>query len=271
MGLRCFVAMALGQKDTDSMYDDLIARALRKRKVTAVRIDRIEHNDDLSEFHVPGGQSYAPVDRRIPGDFSSATFFLCAGALPENDIVCRGLDYADTQGDKAIVDYLRQMGANVTVEEDEIRVKAAALSGCELDLNATPDALPAMAVLGCFAEGETRLINVPQARLKETDRIAVMREELEKLGADVEELEDGLIVRESKLHGAILDGHADHRVVMALAIAGTHIEGETTIEGAEAMDITYPGFAEALAGLGGDVACVDTSAREVGAGGGRTP
>ncbi len=227
---------------------------------------RIEHNDDLSEFRVPGGQSYARVDRRIPGDFSSATFFLCAGALPGNDIVCRGLDYSDTQGDKAVVEYLREMGAEVTVEKDEIRVKAAALSGCELDLNATPDALPAMAAIGCFARGETRLVNVPQARMKETDRIAVMRAELEKLGADVEELEDGLIVRESALHGALVDGHGDHRVVMALAIAGTHIEGETTIEGAEAMDITYPGFADALARLGGSVACLDPEAREVSTG-----
>ncbi len=226
---------------------------------------RIEHNDDLSEFHIPGGQSYAPVDRRIPGDFSSATFFLCAGALPENDIVCRGLDYADTQGDKAVIEYLRQMGAEVTVEKEEIRVKSADLHGCELDLNATPDALPMMAVLGCFAEGETRLVNVPQARMKETDRIAVMCEELEKLGADIEELKDGLIVRESKLQGASVDGHADHRVVMALAIAATHIDGETTIEGAEAMDITYPGFVEALAGLGGIAACIGP---EVGAGGG---
>ena len=212
---------------------------------------QIEHNDDLSEFRVPGGQAYSTVDRRIPGDFSSATFFLCAGALGENDIVCRGLDYSDTQGDKAVVEYLRALGADVSVGEEEIHVKPKALSGCELDLNATPDALPMMAVLGCFARGETRLVNVPQARMKETDRIAVMREELQKLGADVEELEDGLIIHESKLHGAIVDGHGDHRVIMALAIAGTHIEGDTTIEGAEAMDITYPGFADALSSLGG--------------------
>ena len=232
---------------------------------------RIDHNDDLSEFRVPGGQAYAPVDRRIPGDFSSATFFLCAGALGENDIVCRGLDYSDTQGDKAVIEYLRELGAEVTVGAEEIHVKAEALSGCELDLNATPDALPMMAVLGCFAQGETRLVNVPQARMKETDRIAVMREELEKLGADVEELEDGLIVRESKLHGAIVDGHGDHRVVMALAIAGAHIEGDTIIEGAEAMDITYPGFTDALAALGGRVERVNPKTHEVGAGGDHTP
>ena len=220
---------------------------------------RIDHNDDLSEFQVPGGQAFEPVDRRIPGDFSSGTFFLVAGALGENDITCRGLDMTDTQGDKAVVDYLRQMGADVTVSKDEVRVKADDLTGCEIDLNATPDALPMMAVVGCFARGETRLVNVPQARMKETDRIAVMREELEKLGARVEELEDGLIVSESTLHGAALDGHGDHRVVMALAIAATQIEGDTTIAGAEAAGITYPGFADDLAALGGEVSQAEPS------------
>jgi len=220
---------------------------------------RVEHEDDFSEFHVPGGQAYAPVDRRIPGDFSSGTFFLCAGALGENEVVCRGLDMTDTQGDKAVVEYLKAMGGDVSAEEEAIRVRGRGLSGCEIDLNATPDALPMMAVLGCFAKGETRLVNVPQARLKETDRIAVMREELTKLGGDIEELEDGLIVREAALHGASVDGHDDHRVVMALAIAGTQATGETTIAGSEAAGITYPGFAGDLAGLGGAITEVETS------------
>jgi len=211
---------------------------------------QLDHAADLSEFHIPGGQCYAPVDRRIPGDFSSATFFLAAGALPGNEVLCRGLDLEDTQGDKAVVDYLREMGAAVSVEEDGIRVRAAALRGAEIDLNATPDALPMMAVLGCFAEGETRLVNVPQARLKETDRIAVMCAELRKLGADAEELADGLVIRESQLRSATVEGHDDHRVVMALAIAGSQLDGETVIAGSEAVAITYPGFADVLVGLG---------------------
>lgn len=213
---------------------------------------RIDAADDWSEFRVPAGQQFKPVDRRIPADFSSATFFLAAGALPENAVECRGLDYADTQGDKAVVDYLRQMGANVRIDDNAIRVQAADLVGCELDLNATPDALPMMAVLGCFARGETRLVNVPQARFKETDRIAVMREELTKLGAQVEELEDGLVIHECRLRGAALDGRNDHRVVMALAIAATRATGETLIHGAEAMNVTYPTFLDDLHALGGD-------------------
>lgn len=211
----------------------------------------VTYNEDYSEFHVPGGQQYAPVSRPIPGDFSSATFFLAAGALPGNEVLCKGLDMADTQGDKAVVDYLKAMGASVTEEPGGIRVKYQALKGCEIDLNATPDALPMMAALACFAEGTTRLVNVPQARLKETDRITVMRLELEKLGANIEELEDGLVIHASKLRAAAVEGHGDHRIVMSLAIAATQIPGTTAIHGAEAMRITFPTFVEALEGLGG--------------------
>lgn len=214
---------------------------------------RLVH-DGFKEFHVAGDQTYEPVARRIPGDFSSATFFLAAGAFGDNDLTVCGLDMNDTQGDRAVLDYLCAMGVRVSVEDAGIRVRPGALSGCEIDLNATPDALPMMAVLGCFAKGTTRLVNVPQARLKETDRIAVMRAELERLGARVEELEDGLVVHESALHGGVVDGHGDHRVVMALAIGAMMIDQQVTILGSEAAAVTYPGFVESLNRLGGKAA-----------------
>jgi 3-phosphoshikimate 1-carboxyvinyltransferase len=214
---------------------------------------RVDHDNDLREIHVPGGQSYTSFERRIPGDFSTATFFLCAGAMGDNRIACRGLDMNDTQGDKAVVDYVRQLGAEVECGDTGITVRPGRLRGCEIDLNATPDALPMMAVLACFAEGATRLVNVPQARIKETDRIAVMRHELERLGADIEELPDGLVVRRSDLRGADVDGHGDHRVIMALAIAGTMASGKTRVRGADAVDVTFPGFVEAMTKLGTEI------------------
>jgi len=213
----------------------------------------IDANDDWSHFRVKGGQTYRPVDRRIPADFSSATFFLAAGALGDNEVVCDGLDYADTQGDKAVVMYLERLGARIAIDDTSITVRSGALVGCELDLNATPDTLPMMAALACYARGETRLVNVPQARFKETDRITVMREELTKLGADIEELPDGLVVRERPLTGGVVDGRDDHRVVMALAIAASAASDDVLIEGAEAMRVTYPAFADDLAGLGADI------------------
>jgi len=210
---------------------------------------RVEY-ETFDRFVIPGGQKYMPIDRAVPADFSSATFFLAAGAIGDNDVTSIGLDMTDAQGDKQVVDYLRQMGADVSIDGDAIRVHGNGLSGGEIDLNATPDALPMMAVVGCFAAGETRLVNCPQARIKETDRIAVMAGELKKMGADIEELEDGLVIRESQLTGCEVEGHDDHRVVMALAVAGSMAKGQTRITTAEAMNVTFPGFVASMQSLG---------------------
>lgn len=214
-----------------------------------IKLERSE----LRHFHIPGGQVFQPFQIRVPADFSSATFFLAAGAMGNNDVLLRGLDFNDPQGDKAVVDYLRQMGAVIELLSEGVRVRAGTLTGCEIDMNATPDALPMMAVVGCFARGQTRLVNVPQARLKETDRIAVARAELTKMGARITELPDGLVIDESPLRGAVVQGHYDHRVVMSLAVAGTMASGETLIDTAEAMSVTFPTFVESMTRMGGDV------------------
>jgi 3-phosphoshikimate 1-carboxyvinyltransferase len=213
---------------------------------------RFEH-EGLQEFRIPGGQRYQSFEGRIPADFSSATFFLAAGALGDNDVTSLGLDMNDSQGDKAVVEYLRLMGAEVEVGEGRIRVRGSELRGTELDLNATPDALPMMAAVGCFAKGTTRLVNVPQARIKETDRIRVMCTELSRLGARIRELEDGLVIEQSELTGAEVHGHDDHRVVMALAVAGLAARGETVIDSAEAVGVTFPTFLECMTGLGANL------------------
>jgi 3-phosphoshikimate 1-carboxyvinyltransferase len=237
---------------------DIDVPLLYERPYVGMTLDWLEavgihvQRQGWEHFHVPGGQSLKPFTRRIAADFSSATFFLAAGALGNNSIVCEGLDMADSQSDRAVVDFLRQMGAKVDVGADAISVSAAPLTGIDIDMNDCPDALPMMAVVGCFARGTTRLINVPQARIKETDRIAVMACELRKLGAKIEELEDGLVIHESQLRGAAVNGHHDHRVVMSLAIAGSLI-GDTAIATAEAAAITFPTFSTLYTSLGGDI------------------
>ncbi|MDC7232302.1 MAG: 3-phosphoshikimate 1-carboxyvinyltransferase [Spirochaetales bacterium] len=200
----------------------------------------------MEEFSLSGGQKYTPFDAPIAADFSSATFFFCAGALRETALTIKGLDMADSQGDKAVLDYLKSMGAAVVHTDEGIEISGGNLKGAVLDLNDTPDALPALAVTACFAEGETRIVNVPQARMKETDRIAVMTAELGKMGASIQETPDGMIIQGSPLKGCVLKGHGDHRVVMSLAIASLGAVGKTEIDTAEAVDITYPGFFEQL-------------------------
>jgi len=215
-----------------------------------------EH-EGMRTFKIKGGQAYRPFDTAVAGDFSSATFFLCAGALVADEVTLLGLDFADSQPDKAVVDYLRAMGADIIVRPDSVTVKAAPLKATQIDMNRTPDALPAMAVTAAFAQGTTRLLNVPQARNKETDRISVMAAELKKMGVDVEELPDGLIIHRSSPRPAELNGHADHRVVMALAIAGLALEGHCSIDTAEAINVTFPAYVQLMRQIGADMEMVD--------------
>lgn len=212
---------------------------------------------DYDWFRIEGGQEYPPLNRRIPADFSSATFFAVAAAVSGAAITMRGLDMTDVQGDRAVLDYLAAMGAEVERIDGGVRVTGGPLQGGEFDLNATPDALPAMAVAACFAKGETRLVNVPQARMKETDRIDVMTKELKKMGADVEELPDGMIVRRSDLKGARVKGHGDHRVVMSLAVAATGAKGQTVIDTAESAAVTFPDFYDLFRSTGADITKTD--------------
>jgi len=207
-------------------------------------------NQDLRYFKIKAGQTYKPFDDVVPADFSSATFFLCAAAMFADEVTLLGLDFSDSQPDKAVVDYLKAMGADITIAPNSITIKAAPLKGVEIDMNKTPDALPALAVTAAFAQGTTKLLNVPQARSKETDRIKCMAEELKKMNADVEELPDGLIVRHSKLKPARLDGRSDHRIVMALSLAGLGLDKQITIDTAEAMSVTFPNYVELMNILG---------------------
>ena len=193
----------------------------------------------------------------VPADFSSATFFLVAAAITGSELTLCGLDYLDTQGDKEVVNILKTMGAEVETGERYIRIRGGVLKGGEFDLNAMPDSLPALSVAGCFAEGETRLVNVPQARVKETDRIAVMCRELKKLGADIVERPDGLIIRKSRLRGCAVHGHCDHRVVMALAVAGLAASGETVVSTAESASVTFPNFVDLMKKLGAEISVAD--------------
>ncbi len=215
---------------------------------------KIEYeNRQFRKFKIKGNQSYKAFDDKIPADFSSATFFLCAAAMSAEQVTLLGLDFTDSQPDKAVVDYLKAMGADISIGPNSVTVKAAKLKGAELDMNKTPDALPAMAVTAAFAKGTTKLLNVPQARSKETDRIKCMAEELKKMDIDVEELADGLIIGPGKPKPAELHGRADHRIVMALSLAGMNLDAQCTIDTAEAISVTFPGYVELMKGIGANM------------------
>ena len=210
-------------------------------------------NKQFRKFTIKGGQKYKAFDAAVAADFSSATFFFCAGALVADELRLLGLDFSDSQPDKAVVDYLKAMGADIAIEADSVIIKASPLKGIEIDMNKTPDALPAMAVTAAFAEGTTRLVNVAQARGKETDRIRCMAEELKKMAVNVEELPDGLIIEGCRPRPAELDGRSDHRIVMALSLAGLNMGGQSTIDTAEAVNVTFPGYVELMKNIGANI------------------
>ncbi len=214
---------------------------------------RYEMSDDMLHWRIPGGQKIPAFRRVIPADFSTAAFPLCAAALCGDGVVIRNLDFSDAQGDKKVFSCLERMGAKIEHgTELTVLPTGGKLHGCAIDMNETPDALPVMAVVAALAEGETRLLNVPQARVKETDRIAVMASELAKMGAEVEELPDGMVIRGGALHGAEVSSFGDHRIAMALAVAGLAAEGETVIDRAEAPSVTYPDFIRDFQNIGAD-------------------
>ncbi|EMA47221.1 3-phosphoshikimate 1-carboxyvinyltransferase [Halococcus saccharolyticus] len=210
-------------------------------------------------FAVADGQSYAAADGRyrVPGDFSSISYLLAAGALAADD----GLEvhgaYPSAQGDAAIVEILDRMGAEIAWDRETgvITVRRSALSGVEVDVGDTPDLLPTLAVLGAAADDEMRLVNAEHVRYKETDRVSAMADELAAMGARVEETPGSLTVHggDTDLRGARVDGRGDHRIVMALAVAGLIADGGTTITGSEHVDVSFPDFFGELAGLGADV------------------
>jgi 3-phosphoshikimate 1-carboxyvinyltransferase len=199
-------------------------------------------NSDMARFFIPGGQEYKPVDFVVPGDHSAAAFLLAAAEATDSEVEITGLDPEDSQGDRAMAGFIREMSSG----RDRV-----------LDLGQTPDLLPALAVLACVSDGITVLCNVQHARGKESDRVHAMAAELGKMGAVIEEMTDGLKIRGSGLRGAEVYGHGDHRVVMALAVAGLAAEGRTIISGGDAISKSYPGFVEHMASLGAKIRAVE--------------
>lgn len=205
-------------------------------------------------FHIIGRQRYHSFHKTMTGDFSSASYLIAAAALLGQRVELQGLDMQDPQGDKRLIEILQQMGADIVVEPSRLIIHGGKpLTGIDIDANDIPDLLPTLAVIGAQASGKTAILNVKQARIKETDRIHSMTQGLTRLGARVEEHDDGMTVYQSRLMGNAVQGFGDHRTVMALAVAGLMAEGSTVIDEAESIDKTFPTFVTLMQSLGADM------------------
>ena len=219
-------------------YVSLTLGWLDKQKI------RYSISSDYMHAEMEGGQRYHGFDEYIAGDYSSASFFFAMAAMAGTAITVKGLDRNDVQGDKAILNILQEMGCMITWEGNAVTVRGPEkLNGGTFDLNAIPDTLPILAATAAAAEGVTKLTNVPQARIKETDRIRSMHENLTALGIECEEEYDGLIIHgRGHVDGGSVKGFGDHRIIMAMASLSAAATDDIIIDNEEAAAVTFPTF-----------------------------
>ena len=194
-------------------------------------------------WQIPGGQQYRISDNlTVEGDWSNAAFFLCAGAISA-PVTVTGLRLDSTQGDRAILDLLRQFGAAVAGNEDGITVSPAPLHGIEIDAAEIPDLIPVLCAVACSARGTTVIRNAARLRLKESDRLTATANLLNALGGKITELPDGLIIEGcGPLTGGAIDPVGDHRMAMTAAVCSLLCREDVIIPGAQCTEKSYPAF-----------------------------
>ena len=241
--------MALPMIDRDSVisvtdkmesvgYVDLTLQMLKEFNIETI-------NTDYREFKIPGNSEYKASSYKVEPDYSQAAFFLVADALG-NDVECLGLNEKSLQGDKEIINIIEKFNNSNNSDNNEIIIDASQI----------PDLIPIISVLAALQKGKTtRIVNAQRLRIKESDRLKAVATEMNKIGAEIEELEDGLIIRgKSALRGnATVSSWNDHRIAMSLAIAATRCNDEIVLKGWQAVNKSYPAFWNDYISLGGAV------------------
>ena len=230
---------------TSASYIDMTIDALRIAGISVERRGNI--------FRIKGGQQYRmPVRVVVEGDWSSAAFWVVAGVIGKHPLTICGMNNESLQGDSAIIDHLRGMGAFISIEYDKVIAMPSHLFGTELDCMDTPDLVPILSVAAAVAQGTTVFTNVGRLRFKESDRLAAMKSVLSAFGIDSAVGEDTFTVYGGEpVAKATVDSFGDHRIVMSAAVLSSVAGGVTVIEGSGCVAKSYPSFFEDFAMLGG--------------------
>ena len=234
-------------------YIDITCAALAR---FGVEVERSKYDDGEKRgllFKVPAGarlRARGPVS--VGGDWSNAAFWLAAGALSPTGVEVDGVDMRSTQGDRAVLGALALLGAGIARGAHSVAARPERLHGCRLDVRSCPDLVPPLAAVAALSEGETQVVGAARLRIKESDRLETVSRAIGALGGDVEQTEDGLVIRGvESLAGGEVDAANDHRIAMMAAVLATRAEGPTTIRGAECVAKSYPAFFEDFRALGG--------------------
>lgn len=242
-GLRIKIAEGLHSRP----YIDITLDVMRDFGVEAV-------NRDYKEFLVKGGQQYKARRYRIEGDYSSAAYFLAAGAIGGKPVTVKNLKAGSAQGDKYLYNILPRMGCPVKHQKEQVTVyRRDELKGVTIDMGDYPDLVQTVAVVAAYARGKTEITNIGHLKFKETDRLRLTAAELAKMGIRVDVTDNTIVIYGGKPRGAEIEAHDDHRMAMSLSIATLFADGDSTINGAEAVTKSYPHFFSDLAGLGAKI------------------
>jgi len=236
-----------------------ITSTLESKGYIDLTLDILRHfgiqitNTDDKNFYIQGNQTYVSKDYQVEGDFSQGAFWIVAGLIG-NELNIKGLNTHSLQGDKVILDIVAKMGGNLLIESNRILVKPSKTKGIVIDASQCPDLVPILAVLGSVSEGTTEIVNASRLRIKESDRLASTTRELNKLGAEIIEKTDSLIITGKKhLKGGVVDSWNDHRIAMAMAIASIKCSEPVTITGSDSVKKSYPSFWKDFIKLGGEL------------------
>ncbi len=225
-------------------YVDLTIGVLQQFGIDIARKD--------NTFFIKGNQAYKPQSYIVEGDYSQAAFFIVGGAIA-GDITIKGLKQNSLQPDSSIIDILKRMDANIEQTDNGLLVKKSRLSGTDIDVSQCPDLVPPLAIAAVYAKGTTKIYGAARLRIKESDRLLALGDNLRSLGINARETEDSLIIDGGGISGGQVTSFNDHRIVMAFSIAALAGKQGIDILGAECIDKSYPGFSQDLRALGGKV------------------
>ncbi len=216
-----------------------------------LRKSGIEYTHIGDTYHIKGlqkpdlGESFT-----VEGDYSNAAFYLCMGALSDEGVTVTGLNPESTQGDKAAIAVLKEMGADVAIDGNSVTVRKGSLKGVTIDASQIPDLIPTLCVVASVCEGETRVINAERLRIKESDRIASTCALINNLGGNAKELPDGIVITGVRnLAGGTVDSCNDHRIAMSAAVASCASTGKVTVLDSMCVRKSYPDFWEDFSAL----------------------
>lgn len=246
---------ALAMLEEDSTLD--ILPPYESASYVGLTVDALERagiqvEEDGLQYRIAGGSSYRAIDCTVEGDDSQSAFFAELAMVSGTDVTVDNLNHASRQGDRIVREFIARMGGLVEETAEGYRFTAGALKGTEIDLGDCPDLGPALFALAAQCEGKTVFTNTRRLRIKESDRVGCMEEELRKLGCVIESDENSVtITGRTQVKGNVtVDGHNDHRIVMSLACLAACADGPVTIEGAEAVTKSYPDFFRDLEATG---------------------